>query len=401
MNKKTIRNVDLKQKKVIVRVDYNVPIKDSKVADNTRIKSSLETINYLLKNNTKIILMSHLGRPKGEKKDEFSLKPVAIELSNLLNRKVDMLDDCIGDKIQNHVNNMKYGDICLLENLRFHKEEKNNDSEFAKKLANLADIYVNDAFGTAHRAHASTHGITKYIPAVAGFLMEKEINYLGSTMENPEQPFTAIIGGAKVSTKIDVLYTLMDKAKNIIIGGAMSYTFFKAMGNKTGNCLVEDDYIDNAKKIMDKAKSNNINLILPIDNVIIDKNVGDILKDNSLDYIKKTINNNDIPDGWQAVDIGPESIEKIKKCINESKTVLWNGPVGVYELDDFSYGTNKIAHILAKADIVSIIGGGDCIAAVNKAGVADKMTHVSTGGGASLEMIEGKELPGLAALNDK
>jgi 3-phosphoglycerate kinase len=401
MNKKTIRDIDLNQKKVIVRVDYNVPIKDSKVVDNTRIKSSIETIKYLLDKNSIIILMSHLGRPKGEIKNEYSLKPVAEELSKLINRKVDMLDDCIGDNVKNHVKTMKSGDICLLENLRFHSEEKNNDPKFAKELASLADIYVNDAFGTAHRAHASTHGITKYLPSVAGFLMEKEINYLGSTMENPEQPFTAIIGGAKVSTKIDVLYTLMDKAKNIIIGGAMSYTFFKALGNKTGNCLIEEDYIDNAKKIMDKAKSNSINLILPIDNVIIDKNVNDILKNNVKDYEKKTINDNEIPDGWQAIDIGPKTIEKIKKCINESKTVLWNGPVGVYEVDDFAHGTYEIANILAKSDIISIIGGGDCIAAVNKAGVADKMTHVSTGGGASLEMIEGKELPGLAALNDK
>jgi phosphoglycerate kinase len=401
MNKKTIRDIDLNKKRVIVRVDYNVPIKNSNVDDNTRIIGSLDTINYLLDHNAIVILMSHLGRPKGQRSDDFSLKPVAKELSRLLNKDVKFLDDCIGTKVESYVNKMKPGDICLLENLRFHKEEKENDPDFAKKLSNLANIYVNDAFGTAHRAHASTHGITQYLPSVAGFLMEKEINYLGSALESPQQPFTAIVGGAKVSTKIDVLNTLMDKSKNVVIGGAMSYTFFKALGHQTGNCLVEKDYIDNAKKIIEKAKSNNINLILPVDNVIIDKNVGEILKDNSINYNKKTINDNEIPDGWQAVDIGPKTIEKIKECIQSSKTVLWNGPVGVYEIDNFAQGTIQVAKDLAQADVSSIIGGGDCIAAVNKAGVADKMSHVSTGGGASLEMIEGKELPGLSALNDK
>lgn len=402
MNKKTIKDIDLKNKRVIVRVDYNVPLtSDLKIADNTRIVRSLDTIKYLLDNQASIILMSHLGRPKGKSNPEMSLKPVAEELSRLLNKDVKMMKDCIGDEVENSVKSMKSGEIYLLENLRFHKEEKDNDPDFAKKLSNLAEIYVNDAFGTAHRAHASTEGITKYLPAVAGFLMEKEINYLGSAIENPKKPFTAIVGGAKVSTKIEVLNTLLDKSDNIVIGGAMTYTFFKALGHNTGNCLVEQDFVGTAEKIMKKAKEKNVNFVLPIDNVIIDKNVGDIMKDSGISYEKKTIDNNDIPDGWQAIDIGTKSIEKIKDVINSSKIVIWNGPVGVYEIDDFAQGTNQIAKILADADVTSIIGGGDCVAAVNNAGVSDKMSHVSTGGGASLEMMEGKVLPGLAALNDK
>lgn len=402
MNKKTIKDIEVKNKRVIVRVDYNVPLSaDGKVSDNTRILRSLDTINYLLDNGATLILMSHLGRPKGKVKSEFSLKPVAEELSKLIKKDVAMLNDCVGEDVKTHVNNMKNGDICLLENLRFHSEEKNNDPAFAKQLSELGEVYVNDAFGTAHRAHASTEGITKYLPAVAGFLMEKEINYLGSALDNPEKPFTAIVGGSKVSSKIEVLKTLLEKANNLIIGGAMSYTFFKAMGHTTGNCLVEDDYIDTAKKIMEEAKAKNVNLILPIDNVIINKNVGDILKDDSIDYEKKTIDHNDIPNEWQAIDIGPNTLNKIEDCIKNSKTVIWNGPVGVYEIKDFAEGTNKIADIISRTDIISIIGGGDCVAAVNNAGVADKMSHVSTGGGASLEMMEGKVLPGLAALNDK
>ncbi len=402
MNKKTIKDIELKNKRVIVRVDYNVPLtSDLKVADNTRIVRSLDTIKYLLDNQAVIILMSHLGRPKGKAAPDMSLKPVTEELSKLIKKDVKMMDDCIGEEVENNVKNMKSGEICLLENLRFHKEERDNDPDFAKKLSNLAEIYVNDAFGTAHRAHASTEGITKYLPAVAGFLMEKEINYLGSAIENPEKPFTAIVGGAKVSTKIEVLNTLLDKSDNIVIGGAMTYTFFKALGHKTGNCLVEQDYVETADKIMKKAKEKNVNFVLPVDNVIIDKNVGDIMKDSSISYNKKTIDNNDIPDGWQAIDIGDKTIKKIKDVINSSKTVIWNGPVGVYEIDDFAKGTNQIAKVLAEADVTSIIGGGDCVAAVNKAGVSDKMSHVSTGGGASLEMMEGKVLPGLAALNDK
>ncbi|MFW5800087.1 MAG: phosphoglycerate kinase [Spirochaetota bacterium] len=402
MNKKTIKDINVNGKKVIVRVDYNVPLtSDLKVADNTRIERSLDTVKTLLDNGAAVILMSHLGRPKGKVDKSMSLKPVAEELSKLINKDVTMLNDCIGEEVENYIKSMKTGDICLLENLRFHKEEKNNDPEFAKKLASLADIYVNDAFGTAHRAHASTEGITKYLPAVAGFLMEKEITYLGSTLENPEKPFTAIVGGAKVSTKIDVLKSLFSKAQNIIIGGAMSYTFFKALGYSTGNSLVEKDYIDTAKKLIEDAKANNVELILPVDNVIIDKNVGDIIKDNSIKYEMKTSEEKDIPDGWTAVDIGDKSIEKIKAIINSSKTVIWNGPLGVYEVKDFAKGTNEVANILAYADTTSIIGGGDVVAAVNECGVADRMSHVSTGGGASLEMMEGKTLPGLAALNDK
>jgi phosphoglycerate kinase len=402
MNKKTIKDIDLKNKKVIVRVDYNVPLNSElKVVDNTRIVRSLDTVKFLLEKNAKVILMSHLGRPKGKIVREMSLKPVAEELSKLLGKKVVMLNDCIGEDVEKEIEKLQYSDVCLLENLRFHKEETDNDKEFAEKLSKLADIYVNDAFGTAHRAHASTEGITKFLPAVAGFLMEKEINYLGSTLENPEKPFTAIVGGSKVSTKIAVLKSLIEKADNIIIGGAMSYTFYKALGYKTGNCLVETEFIDTAKSIMEEAKKKNTELLIPIDNVIIDKNVGDLLKDKSISYNKKCIDDVNIPDEWQAIDIGEKTIKKIENIINNSKTVVWNGPVGVYEIDEFAIGTNKIAKILAESDCTSIIGGGDCVAAVNEAGLADKMSHVSTGGGASLEMIEGKILPGLAALNDK
>ncbi len=402
MNKKTIKDIDVKGKRVIVRVDYNVPLDSNlNITDNTRIVASLDTIKYLLDKGASIILMSHLGRPDGKVNPKYSLKPVAVELSKLIKKDVKMLNDCIGKEVEDYAKSMKSGDMCLLENLRFHAEEEKDDQTFAKQLASLADIYVNDAFGTAHRSHSSTASIAKYIPAVAGFLMEKEITYLGSTLEKPERPFTAIVGGSKVSTKIEVLNSLLSKANNLVIGGAMSYTFFKAMGYKTGNCLVEEDHIETAKKIINEAKSKKVNLILPVDNVIIDKNVGDVMKDKSIKYDIKTINDNNIPDNWQAIDIGPKTIEKIKEIIQSSKTVIWNGPVGVYEVKDFAKGTNEIANILSKAKVTSIIGGGDCVAAVNDAGVADKMTHVSTGGGASLEMIEGKILPGLAALNDK
>lgn len=402
MNKKTIKDINVNGKKVIVRVDYNVPLNSElDIIDNTRIIRSLDTIKYLLNNNAAVILMSHLGRPKGRAKKEFSLKPVSEELSELLNKNVVILNDCIGEEVKNYTNKMEPGEVCLLENLRFHIEETKNDHGFAKKLADLADVYVNDAFGTAHRSHASTEGIARFLPAVAGFLMEKEINYLGTTLENPERPFTAIIGGSKVSTKIGVLKSLVRKADKIVIGGAMTYTFYKTLGYNTGNSLVENDYLDIAKSVIKEAKLSGIELVLPTDNVIIDKNVMNILKDKTIKYNIKITSDNNIPDGWQAIDIGPKSIEKVKDCILSSKTVIWNGPVGVYEIKEFAKGTNKIAEILANANITSIIGGGDCVAAINEAGLADNMTHVSTGGGASLEMMEGKILPGLATLNDK
>lgn len=402
MNKKTIRDIDVKGKKVIIRVDYNVPLNSKlEITDNTRIVCSLDTLNYLLDKGASLILMSHLGRPKGKVNPDMSLKPAAEELSRLLKKPVKMLNDCIGDSVKEEVSKMNQGDVFILENLRFYKEETDNDSEFAKKLSEIADIYVNDAFGAAHRAHASTEGIAKYLPAVAGLLMEKEIEYLGKALENPTKPFTAIVGGSKVSSKITVLNSLMEKSDNIVIGGAMSYTFFKSMGKNIGTSLVEDDYLEEAKKIMENAKAKNVNFLLPVDNLIIDGDLGAIMKDSSVSYNSKVVDSGDIPDSWQGVDIGPKTIENIKKVIQESKTVIWNGPVGVYEIKEFSKGTEEIAKILAESNVISIIGGGDCVAAVNAAGVADKMSHVSTGGGASLEMMEGKVLPGLAALNDK
>lgn len=395
MNKKTVRDIDLKDKKVIVRCDFNVPLDENgKITDNRRIVGALDTIKYLLEQNAKIILISHLGRPKGEVKPEFSLKPVAEELSRLLGKDVKLASDIIGESAKTLTSKMKSGDIVLLENIRFDAREEKNDLEFAKQLASMAEIYVNDAFGTAHRAHSSTAGIAQYLPAVSGFLMEKELNFLGTALENPKRPFVAILGGAKVSDKIAVIDNLLNKVNSLIIGGAMANTFIKAMGYNVGNSLCETDKIDLANELIEKAKLKNIKLILPID--------AKIGKEFNKDTESKIVDINNVPKGWSIFDIGPKTIELYKKELENAKTIVWNGPVGLFEFDQFAIGTNSVAEILASLDnATTIIGGGDSAAAVEKSGLADKMTHISTGGGASLEFLEGKKLPGVECLQDK
>ena len=394
MNKKTVKDIDLKGKKVFVRCDFNVPMDENQnITDNTRIKAALPTIKYLLEQNCKIILASHLGRPKGEVKPEFSLKPVAKELSKQLGKEVIMANDVIGEDAMAKAANLKEGEIMLLENVRFHREETDNDPEFAKKLASMAEIFVNDAFGTAHRAHASTTGIADYIPGVAGFLIEKEIKFLGNAINNPERPFVAILGGAKVSDKIGVIDSLLDKVDTLMIGGGMAYTFFKAQGYNVGNSLCEVEKTGLALEAMEKAKAKGVKLLLPIDT-----KVG---KEFKPDTESKTVAWTEIPDEWEGFDIGEKTIEMFKKELQNAKTVIWNGPLGLFEFEQFAIGTNEIAKTLAELDATTIIGGGDSAAAVTKAGLADKMTHISTGGGASLEFLEGKKLPGIECLQDK
>ena len=394
MNKKTVKDIDLKGKKVFVRCDFNVPMDENQnITDNTRIKAALPTIKYLLEQNCKIILASHLGRPKGEVKPEYSLKPVAKELSKLLGKEVIMANDVIGEDATTKAENLKEGEIMLLENVRFHREETDNDPEFAKKLASMAEIFVNDAFGTAHRAHASTTGIADYIPGVAGFLIEKELKFLGNAINNPERPFVAILGGAKVSDKIGVIDSLLDKVDTLMIGGGMAYTFFKAQGYNVGNSLCEVEKTDLALEAMEKAKSKGVKLLLPIDTKIG--------KEFKPDTESKTVAWTEIPDEWEGFDIGEKTIEMFKNELQSAKTVIWNGPLGLFEFDQFAIGTNEIAKTLADLDATTIIGGGDSAAAVTKAGLADKMTHISTGGGASLEFLEGKKLPGIECLQDK
>lgn len=394
MNKKTVKDIDLKGKKVFVRCDFNVPMDENQnITDNTRIVAALPTIKYLLEQNCKIILASHLGRPKGEVKPEFSLKPVAKELSKLLGKDVIMANDVIGEDATSKAENLKEGEIMLLENVRFHREETDNDPEFAKKLASMAEIFVNDAFGTAHRAHASTTGIADYIPGVAGFLIEKELKFLGNAINNPERPFVAILGGAKVSDKIGVIDSLLDKVDTLMIGGGMAYTFFKAQGYNVGNSLCEVEKTDLALEEMEKAKAKGVKLLLPIDTKIG--------KEFKPDTESKTVAWTEIPDEWEGFDIGEKTIEMFKKELQNAKTVIWNGPLGLFEFDQFAIGTNEIAKTLADLDATTIIGGGDSAAAVTKAGLADKMTHISTGGGASLEFLEGKKLPGIECLQDK
>ena len=394
MNKKTVKDIDLKGKKVFVRCDFNVPMDENQnITDNTRIKAALPTIKYLLEQNCKIILASHLGRPKGEVKPEFSLKPVAKELSKLLGKDVIMANDVIGEDATSKAKNLKEGEIMLLENVRFHREETDNNPEFAKKLASMAEIFVNDAFGTAHRAHASTTGIADYIPGVAGFLIEKELKFLGNAINNPERPFVAILGGAKVSDKIGVIDSLLDKVDTLMIGGGMAYTFFKAQGYNVGNSLCEVEKTDLALEAMEKAKAKGVKLLLPIDTKIG--------KEFKPDTESKTVAWTEIPDEWEGFDIGEKTIEMFKKELQNAKTVIWNGPLGLFEFDQFAIGTNEIAKTLADLDATTIIGGGDSAAAVTKAGLADKMTHISTGGGASLEFLEGKKLPGIECLQDK
>ena len=394
MNKKTIKDIDLKGKKVLVRCDFNVPMDENKnITDNTRIVAALPTIKYLLENNCAVILCSHLGRPKGEFKPEFSLAPVAKELSKLLDKEVIMAKDVVGEDANKKAKELQAGQVMLLENVRYHREETDNDPEFAKKLANMAEIYVNDAFGAAHRAHASTVGVAQYLPAVSGFLIEKELKFLGNALNNPERPFVAILGGAKVSDKIGVIDSLLEKVDTLIIGGGMAYTFFKAQGYEVGNSICELDKLDLAKEAMAKAKEKGVKLMLPVDTKIG--------KEFKPDTESKTVAWTEIPEGWEGFDIGEKSIEMFTEEIKNAKTVVWNGPVGLFEFDQFAIGTNAIAKTLSEIDATTIIGGGDSAAAVKKAGLQDKMTHISTGGGASLEFLEGKKLPGIECLQDK
>ena len=395
MNKKTVKDIDLKDKKVLVRCDFNVPMDENKnITDNRRIVAALPTIKYLLEQNCKIVLCSHLGRPKGEFKPEFSLAPVAKELSKQLNMNVIMAKDVIGEDACKKAEKLNNGEILLLENLRFHREETDNDPEFAKKLASFGEIFVNDAFGTAHRAHASTEGVTKYLPAVSGFLIEKELEFLGNALENPKRPYVAILGGAKVSDKIGVIDSLLEKVDTLMIGGGMAYTFFKAQGYSVGDSLCEEDKCDLALELMAKAKEKGVKMLLPIDTKIG--------KEFKADTESKTVAWTDIPDGWQGFDIGEKTIEMFRKELNNAKTIVWNGPLGLFEFEQFAVGTDAIAHKLANlSDAVTIVGGGDSAAAVEKAGLASKISHVSTGGGASLEFLEGKKLPGIEALLDK
>ena len=394
MSKKTVRDIDLKDKRVLVRCDFNVPMDENQnITDNRRIVAALPTIKYLLENNCKIVLCSHLGRPKGEFKKEFSLAPVAKELSKLLNKEILMAKDVIGEDAVSKANSLNNGEILLLENLRFHREETDNDPEFSKKLASYGEIFVNDAFGTAHRAHGSTAGVAEFLPAVSGFLIEKELNFLGSKLENPARPFVAILGGKKVSDKIGVINSLLEKVDTLMIGGAMAYTFFKAQGYNVGNSICELDKLDLAKELLEKAKQKNVKFMLPVDTKIG--------KEFKADTESKTVLCTEIPDGWSGFDIGEQTIKEYKEELKKAKTVIWNGPIGLFEFDQFAIGTNEIAKCLAELDATTIIGGGDSSSAVEKAGLADKMTHISTGGGASLEFLEGKKLPGIECLMDK
>ena len=394
MNKKTVRDIDVKGKKVLVRCDFNVPLDENKnITDNRRIVGALPTIKYLLDNDCKVILCSHLGRPKGEFNLKYSLKPVAEELSKLLNKDVKLAKDVIGESAKELTSNMKEGDIVLLENVRFHKEEEQNDPEYSKALASMAEIYVNDAFGTAHRAHSSTTGVADYLPAVSGFLIEKELEFLGGALENPKHPFVAILGGAKVSDKIGVIENLLDKVDTLIIGGGMAYTFYKAQGHHIGTSICEEDKLDLAKSILEKAQEKGVKLLLPVDN--------HVSSEYSNNGEEKMVDSTEIPDGFMGLDIGPKTIEKFEEAVKDAKTVVWNGPLGVCEFDKFATGTKAVATMLSKLDAITIIGGGDSAAAIEKLGLADKMTHISTGGGASLEFLEGKTLPGIACLQDK
>lgn len=392
MGKLSIRDLQFKGKRVLVRVDFNVPLDSNlKVTDDTRIREALPTIKYISDKGGKVILISHLGRPDGKVVDKLRMSPVAKKLEELIGKKINKVDDCIGDKVKSAISSMKDGDILLLENVRFYPEEEKNDPKFAKSLAELADIYVNDAFGTAHRAHASTVGVTKYVKqSAAGFLMEKEIKYLGMVLSNPKKPLIAIIGGAKISSKIDLLNNLLTRVDTLIIGGGMAYTFMKAKGISVGKSLVEEDKLEVAKEILNNAEKKNIPLLLPVDHVVADK------KDAPTDIKVVT----DIPDNYIALDIGPKTIEEFGKVIKKAKTIFWNGPLGLFEVDAFAKGTTSLAKVIAESKAVSVVGGGDSVSAIKKAGVSDKITHISTGGGASLEFIEGKELPGISALTD-
>ena len=395
MSKKTVRDIAPKGKRILMRADFNVPMDENrKITDDSRILGVLPTIQYLLDAGAKLILMSHLGRPKGEVNPKYSLEPVAERLSELLNKPVKMSKDVIGEDAKKLVAELKDGDVMLLENLRFHKEEEANDDGFAKALASFGDIYVNDAFGTAHRAHASTEGVTRFIDtSVSGFLIEKELKFLGEAVENPERPFVAILGGAKVSDKIGVIENLLNKVDVLLIGGGMAYTFIKAMGGNIGKSLLEEDKIELAKNLLEKAEEKNVKLLLPVDTLIAD----DFSNDANTDVVKT----GEIPDTWQGLDIGPKTRELFASEIKKAKTVVWNGPMGVFEMPTFAKGTKAIAKAMAECGGTTIVGGGDSAAAVESMGFGDKISHISTGGGASLEFLEGKELPGVKALSDK
>ncbi len=394
MNKKTIEDIVVTGKKVLVRCDFNVPLDENKnITDENRLVGALPTIKYLSENGAKVILCSHLGRPKGEFNMKYSLAPVAARLSELLGKEVKMADDVIGESAKATVAALNDGDICLLENVRFHKEEEKNDAEFSKQLASLAEIYVNDAFGTAHRAHASTAGVADYLPAVCGYLIGKEIDVMGKALSNPARPFVAILGGAKVSDKIGVIENLLDKVDSLIIGGGMAYTFLKSQGYEVGKSICEMDKLDLARDLMAKAQAKGVELLLPVETVVA--------KEFSNDAEEKIVPSIAIPADYEGLDIGPKTVELFSNAISKAKTVIWNGPMGVFEMPKFAVGTKEIAKAVAEADAVTIIGGGDSAAAVQQLGFADKMTHISTGGGASLEYLEGKVLPGIDCLNDK
>jgi phosphoglycerate kinase len=393
MQKKSIRDVDVQNKRVLIRVDFNVPQDDQgNITDDIRIRESTFTIDYILRREGKIILMSHLGRPKGKVTDEFRLTPVAKRLSELLDRPVKKLDDCVGPEVEKAVAEMKPGDIVLLENLRFYKEEEKNDPEFAKKLARLGDLFVNDAFGTSHRAHASTEGVTHYLPSVAGFLVEKEIQYFERINRNPDKPFVLVLGGAKVSDKIPMIENMLQKVDAILVGGAMAYTFLKQAGVSIGSSRFEKDVADTAKTILEMAKTKEVEFLLPVDHIVCD----------NFDAPSKIKTTSDaaIEDGFMGVDIGPKTIALYTDALKKAKTIVWNGPMGVFEKDRFAEGTKKIAEAIAASSAVSVVGGGDSAAAAQKFGVQDRISHISTGGGASLEYLEGRVLPGIAALQD-
>ncbi len=389
-NKKTIKDVDLRAKRVLVRVDYNVPIKDGSVGDDTRIRAAMPTLEYLLDQDAAVILSSHLGRPKGSPNPKFSLRPVATHLSELLGRPVAFAEDCIGPVAEEAAKALNPGDVLLLENTRFHPEEEKNDPEMSRQLSNLADIYVNDAFGSAHRAHASTEGVAHFLPAVAGLLLEKEIRYLGQAIADPKQPFVAILGGAKISDKIGVIRNLLNKADQVLVGGGMANTFFKAQGYPVADSLVEEDVLDTARELLQDA---NNRLRLPVDVVIGDRF--------DAEAESKVMPMGPVPEGWRILDIGPETIASYSKTIAGAGTVVWNGPMGVFEFPRFARGTFELAKAVGGSDALTIVGGGDSVAAIQQSGMADRITHISTGGGASLEMLEGIELPGVAALQDK
>ncbi len=395
---KTIEEVDLAGKRVLVRVDFNVPLENGQISDNTRIVAALPTIEHVIENGGKVVLMSHLGRPKGERNPKYSLQPVAEELAKLLNKPVSFASDCVGPEVETAVDSLSEGSVLLLENVRFHSGEEKNDDALAQLMARLGDVYVNDAFGTAHRAHASTAGVTAYVkPAVAGFLMQKELDFLGKRTADPEHPFVVILGGAKVSDKITVINRLLEKADTILIGGAMAYTFALAQGRSVGNSLSEPDKVEIARAALAKAEERGVKFLLPVDNLIVD----------ALDFgagtvgnTKETAEGGDIPDGWEGVDIGPKSVKLFVEEISSAKTILWNGPMGIFEIEACSKGTFAVADAVAEnKEAISIVGGGDSVKAVKQAGIADQMTFISTGGGASLEFLEGKDLPGVSALD--